>query len=513
MTSPADATSPASPLTARLVQLVRELRRHGITVGTSEVVDAAAVVVALGMDDRERLREGLAATMMRMAGQRSVFDQLFDIHFPAAVGGRAALLDPESPLPDDASPTEKAAHLRELLARALAEGDQAALDFLAVRTVEELGRLRNAASNGGWSAMQALDTLAPQTAIVAALRRARDAGDAEGGSGTGSAGSGDGSGASGGGGSGEGSGGGAGGGSAPGAPRAEHLSDRFDRDEIRAAVAAFRRAVETESTRRNVEVRGAERISRYGVRDPLERRPFLLTGRTDADEIRAVIAPLSRTLASRLAAKQRRHARGTIDIRRTLRASMSTGGVPIAPAWRRRVRGRPDLVLLCDMSGSVSGFSRFTMLLMQSLSGQFRRVRIFGFINVVDEITEQVAAAGLGEDVRDVVVATATMAAWHGNSDYGTALAEFVEHHLDAIGPRTTVLILGDARSNNTDPRPDALREIAAQAKHVAWLNPEPVAQWGSGDSVAPTYAEIVDMHECRNIEQLRLFVTRILPV
>ena len=484
------------PLGDRLIDLARALRRYGISVGTSEVADAAAAATALGVDDRERLRVGLAATMMRRSADRAVFDQLFDIHFPAAVGGRTG--DPEDPEPTDVSGArERAAALRDELADALARGDEEELDRLAARALAELGRLSNESSIGGWSANQAIERLAPQTAIAAALQRARDAGDVTGGSGEGS------------GGSGSGSGGASGGG---GSWRPEQLSDRYDRDEIRGRVAAFRRKVETEAARRNAEVRGRDRISRYGVRDPLERKDFLLTGKTEAAELQAVIGPLSRKLAAKLAARQRRHARGTIDIRRTLRAAMSTGGVPVRPAYKRRHRSRADIVLFCDMSGSVAGFSRFTMLLLQSLAGVFRRVRFIGFVNTCDDITELVRGSQIGEDISERVAREAQMTRWHSSSDYGAAFEDAVEHHLDAIGPRSTVLILGDARTNGTDPRVDALRELVSRAKHAAWLNPEPARMWDTGDSVARRYAEVVDMHEVRNIEQLRQFVSR-LPV
>ncbi len=518
MSSPADPGAPvapsgpgADPLTARLVTLARALRHHGVTTGTSEIVDAGQVARVLGLDDRERLREGVASAMMRRAGDRAVFDQLFDIHFPVGVGGRAAGED-DQPLPG-ASDRERAAALRDLLVDALARGDERELERLAARAVAELGALQNESTLGGYSASQALDRLAPQTAIAAALQRARDAGRDPGGSGAGSGGSG---GGGEGGVSGEqGSGGGSGFGGGPGVPmpRPEQLSDRFDRDEMRARVAAFRRRVETEAMRRNAEVRGTERISRYGVRDPLERKDFLLTGKTEAAELSAAIAPLSRKLAARLAARQKRASRGSVDIRKTLRRAMSTGGVPVRPAYRHRHRSRADIVLLCDMSGSVLGFSRFTMMLLQSISQQFRRVRFFGFINVTDEITELVQGASFGQDVRAEVAAQATLARWHGSSDYGTALADFADRYLDVVGPRTTVLILGDARTNGTDPQLEALRAIARQARHTAWLNPEPAAQWDTGDSVAGQYAQVVDMHECRNIDQLRLFVTRLLPV
>lgn len=478
------------------MDLARALRGHGVTVGTSEVTDAAAATTVIGLEDRERLRSGLAAAMMRRSADRAVFDQLFDIHFPAAVGARTgAAAEPEPT--DTAGSRERAAAIREDLVDALARGDDHELERLSARVVRELGRLSNESSMGGFSANQAIERLAPQTAIAAALQRARDAGEAAGGSGEGSGGSGSGGGGSSGGGS---------------DWRPERLSDRYDRDEIRARVGAFRRRVEAEAARRNAEVRGRERISRYGVRDPLERTDFLLTGKTEADRLQAAIAPLSRKLAAKLAARQRRHARGAIDIRRTLRAAMSTGGVPVRPVHRRRHRSRADIVLLCDMSGSVAGFSRFTMLLLQSLAGVFRRVRFIGFVNVCDDITDLVRDARVGEDISDRVAREATLTRWHGSSDYGSAFVDALEHHVDAIGPRSTVLILGDARTNGTDPQTTALRELLSRAAHAAWLNPEPVRQWDTGDSVASLYGQIVDMHEVRNIEQLRQFVSR-LPV
>jgi uncharacterized protein with von Willebrand factor type A (vWA) domain len=390
----------------------------------------------------------------------------------------------------------RAAALREELAAALAAADREALERLAARTVAELGRLPNDASTGSWSSAQALDLLAPQLAIAGAVLRMRDAADGIPG------GRGDGSGGSGGSGSGT-----------QGDPAGGGFADRFTRDELRAAVAEFRRRVEIESRRRNAEARGPERISRYAVRPPAEQTPFLLAGAAEVQELRSTITPLAKKLASRMAAKRRRAARGEIDIRKTLRRSMSTGGVPIRPALRRRSPHRPDLVLLCDLSSSVAGFSRFTILLMQAMAGQFRRIRIFGFVNVCDEVTDLVLSAPPGSDLTQTLGETARMTRWHRSSDYGSTFADFVDRYLDAVGPRSTVLILGDARTNNTEPRLDALAEIVARAKRVDWLNPESPSQWGAGDSVAHLYGQIVDMHECANAAQLRQFVMRLMPV
>ncbi|HSO01940.1 MAG TPA: hypothetical protein VLS46_05395, partial [Gaiellaceae bacterium] len=292
-------------LDSRLVGFARALRGHGVVVGTSEVVDAGAVTHVLGLDDRDRLREGLASALLRRAGQRQVFDDLYDVWFPAAVGDRTHGSAQAAPatLPERRARAEE---LREELARALAAGDERALDELAARVVAELGALANAATTGSFSAQQALDTLAPQTAIASALARLQDAGeDSPGGSGDGSGGSG---------GAGSGGSGPAGG---------SGFASRFTRDELRSGVAAFRRRVEVETRRRNAEARGAERISRYAVRAPADQTPFLLAGPDELDELRAAIAPLSRKLATRLAARRRRASRGSIDVRRTLRRSLS----------------------------------------------------------------------------------------------------------------------------------------------------------------------------------------------
>lgn len=485
----------STALDSRLVGFARALRGHGVVVGTSEVVDAGLAAQVLGLDDRERLREGLAAALLRRAGQRQVFDDLYDVWFPAALGDRdgVAAEAPPATLEDRRA---RAAELRDDLARALAAGDERALDELAVRVVAELGALANAATTGSYSAQQALDTLAPQTAIAGSLARMQDAAlDAPGGSGDGSGGSG-----------GTGSG-------VAGPASGQSFASRFTRDELRSEVTAFRRRVETETRRRNAEARGAERISRYAVRAPAEQTPFLLAGPAELEELRGAIQPLSRKLATRLAARRRRASRGSIDIRRTLRRSLSTGGIPIRPALQHAQPHRPDLVILCDLSSSVAGFSRFTILLVQALAAQFRRVRILGFVNRVDDLTDEVLGAPPGSDLSHAFDDLSRMTRWHRNSDYGAVFADVVENHLDAISHRSAVLILGDARSNHTDPQFDMLREISSRARAVAWLNPEPARMWSSGDSVALRYSEIVDMHECRNVAQLREFVSRLLPV
>ncbi|GGP32558.1 vWA domain-containing protein [Streptomyces melanogenes] len=445
----------------RVIELVRTLRTHGLRIGPGETVDAAAALEVLGLGDRERVREGLAAALLHHEGQRAVFDPVFDLYFPLRVGAPAASGD--------------TAELRERLAAALAANDQAALGQLAAEAVDSLGGYGASPGSDGFSAHQTLDRLRPQTLL--ARVRATLAQGAQG-------------------------------------SQAADFTDRLTDDEIRRRIEGFRQRVGTEARRRVAERRGADEIARRALRPTADRVDFLVAGRAQLDELRGSVHPLARKLATRLAARRRRAARGRIDLRRTLRGSLSTGGVPMRPVLRRRRPARPELVLLCDVSGSVAGFANFTMLLVQALHDQFSKVRVYAFVNRVDEVTgllRKGAAdpAGLG----DRIAGEAAVTGWHGSSDYGTSLGEFAERHLDAVGPRTAVFVLGDARTNMADPNLPALRRIAERARRVYWLNPEPASQWGTGDSAALAYAELVEMHVCRNAHQLGGLVARLLPV
>ncbi|MDQ0597138.1 uncharacterized protein with von Willebrand factor type A (vWA) domain [Streptomyces canus] len=449
----------STPVAERLTSLVAALRAHGIRVGTGETVDAAQAMAALGLADRELLREGLAATLLHGTAQRPVFDPVFDLYFPRGIGA------PEAG-------TTGRDDLRDRLAAALAANDQAMMARLAVEAVDGFGGYGSSPASDGWSSYQTLERLRPQTLLARVRADVRAQGGSSG------------------------------------------FADRLLDDEIRRRIESFRALVATEARRRVAERRDRDEIARRAVRPTADRVDFLFAGKAQLAELRRTVQPLARKLATRLAARRRRAARGTIDLRRTLRGSLSTGGVPMKPVLRRRRPARPELVLLCDVSGSVSGFSDFTMLLVQALHDQFSKVRVFAFVNRIDEVTGLLEhgaadAAGLGARIQS----EAALTGYHGSSDYGMALGEFAERYSDAVGPRTTVFVLGDARTNMSDPNLAAVRQISERARRVYWLNPEQHAQWGTGDSAAPEYAELVEMHECRNAKQLGTLVGRLLPI
>ena len=460
-------TTTTKGLPGRLVEFVGALRSKGIPAGTSETVDAAAIIEVLGMSRRAQLREGLASALVRRGGQREVFDQTFDIYFPASAGAPQAARDVD----DDFDLQD----LRDLLAKVLADDDSSALERVAEIAVDSLGAVGDGGSTtGGWSAYQTLERLQPQTLLIGALAIRQGNGRGNG--------------------SGEG----------------DRFADRLERDEVRQNIERFRTLVGSEARRRTAELRGRERVTRHAVRPSGDRIDFLSANQQQLQQLRLTVRPLSRKLATKLAAKRKRKNRGKIDIRRTLRRSMSTGGVPMRPVYANPHPSRPEIVLLCDVSGSVSGFSNFTMLLVQALSDQFSKIRVFAFVNAMAEVTDLVKYGA--DDLSGRIAREARLTKWHTSSDYGEAFGDFAADSLESIGPRTTVLILGDARNNNQDPNFGALHQISQRAKRTFWLNPEKAMRWGLGDSVATEYANVVDMYECCNTDQLTRFITRLLP-
>jgi uncharacterized protein with von Willebrand factor type A (vWA) domain len=196
-----------------------------------------------------------------------------------------------------------------------------------------------------------------------------------------------------------------------------------------------------------------------------------------------------------------------------VRTSLAYGGVPADPQFKPHKPHKPELVVLCDVSGSVASFAHFTLMLTHALRDQFSKVRAFAFIDTMDEVTRFFGPDSDLADIMSRVLHEADLVWLDGHSDYGHAFEVFEERYPDAITPRTSLLILGDGRTNHRHAGGPTLRRLAAMARHTYWLNPEPMGQWGSGDSAVTTYQPLVDdMVECRNAAQLTEFVQRILP-
>ncbi|MDT5013131.1 MAG: uncharacterized protein QOH57_4748 [Mycobacterium sp.] len=457
-----------------LVGFVEALRGQGISVGPSETVDAGRVMSVLGLGDREVLREGIACAVLRRPDHRDAYDAMFDLWFPAALGARAVELiddDDDPGLPDDIEALR--AQLVELLSAQDDPGSgDAQLEAMVARIVEAYGRY-NSSRGPSYSSYQALKAMALdqlEARLLAGLL----------------------------------------------APYGEEPTPT--QEQIAKAIASqrisqIRKMVEAETKRRTAEQLGRDHVTMYGIPQLSENVEFLRASGEQLRQMRRVVAPLARTLATRLAARRRRSRAGQIDLRKTLRKSMSTGGVPIEVVMRKPRPARPELVVLCDVSGSVAGFSHFTLLLVHALSQQFSRVRVFAFIDTTDEVTHLFGpdadlALAIQQITRESGVYTRD-----GHSDYGHAFASFTDKYPTVLSPRSSLLVLGDGRNNYRNPETDLLHRMVTESRHAHWLNPEPKHLWGSGDSAVPRYQDVITMHECRSAKQLAAVIDGLLPV
>ena len=193
---------------------------------------------------------------------------------------------------------------------------------------------------------------------------------------------------------------------------------------------------------------------------------------------------------------------------KTLRKGAAHDGLLFEPAWKSVRKDRPALIALCDISGSVSAYARFLLLFLYSLSDVLPRVRSFVFIDGIDEVSRFFEGE---EDIVQAIhrVNTEADVVWvDGHSDYGHAFEVFHNKWGKEIGPKTTVIILGDARNNYHASQSWVIKEIRHRARHVYWLNPEPRSYWDTGDSIVGEYGTHCDgVFECRNLRQLEGFV------
>ena len=462
-----------TPLVAHLTDFVDELRRRGIVVGPSALIDAASAMEVLDLLERSRLREGLATTLLVDNSHRGVFDRAFDLWFPVGAGMRTVTED----LPRDEEGALDVEAVRDALAEMLADDAAASdgrLEQAIAMIVDELGRY-GSTKGEAFSAYQAISAVSPQTLIAKIAAAMAGDGDGEG-----------------------------------GRPGTEPLY----RQAARQKAADLRAAVERETQRRMADRNGRDKVGAYAVPPLPENVNFLSAGAKEQVEIRKTIEPLARLLAAKLETRRRRAHRGAVDVRKTLRASMSTGGVPIELSHRKPRPGRPELIIICDVSGSVAGFSQFTLRLVYALRQQFSKVRVFAFVDTVDEVTEffDHGEEDFGAAMHHMI-STARISTRDGHSDYGNMLAGFVGDYAETLTHRGALLVLGDGRNNYHDAHVDALAELVDRARHAYWLNPEAKEHWGTGDSAATDYAEVIDMFECRNATQLGTVIADLLPI
>jgi hypothetical protein len=289
------------------------------------------------------------------------------------------------------------------------------------------------------------------------------------------------------------------------------LEQRLAKDEMQHRMEQFKQEIEAEIRRRLVADRGAEAMAKT-LRKPLpEDVEFMHASRDEMQNLKKALYPLTRKLAARLARKRRHGRKGPLDFRNTVRHSLTYGGVPAEPKFKYPRPAKPELMVVADISGSVAAFARFTLMLVYAIQGQFSKVRSFVFIDGLDEVTDYFKST---EDITEAIqrVNTEADVVWvDGHSDYGHAFEVFWEKYGKDVGPKTTVLLLGDARNNYHAAQSWVVKEMRQRARHVYWLNPEPRSYWNTGDSIVGEYGAHTDgVYECRNLRQLEAFVEKL---
>jgi uncharacterized protein with von Willebrand factor type A (vWA) domain len=480
MGSPGTPAAEPGGLAGHLDGFVRAVRETGIPVGISQAVDAAEVLTVVDLLDREQLRHGLGAVLLQRAAQRPAFDVLFDLWWPLTDRPAAwsdgtgdgdgdgadedgATQDGHPPIGD---PRAVAEALRAELLRLLLTGDDEALRRFARLAVDQLGKGAPSPAGQSFFSYRVLRALSPDTLVAALLDGLLGGGERGG------------------------------------------LAEQVARQTVKERLAAFRTAVENEVRRRTAAEKGREKVARTAVRPLADQIDFLRAQQADLAELRRTVTPLARRLAARLSARRRLGREGRLDFRRTVRASLATGGMPLVTHHRPRAVHKPELVVLCDVSGSVAGFSHFTLMLTQALREHFTGVRAFAFVDSTDEVTRFFSP---GVDVVDAIARIgreADVVGFDGHSDYGNAFEVFAERWPAAVGPKTSLLVLGDGRTNHRQPGLPTLADLVRRSRTAHWLNPEPRRLWGSGDSAADRYREVIPMVEVRTAAQLADFVT-----
>jgi uncharacterized protein with von Willebrand factor type A (vWA) domain len=435
---------------ARMLELADELRREDMKVGTSELLDAFAALREVPWTDEEDFREALAATLAKSQEDRRTFELVFDRFFFRSVEREAVQRGLSEERFQGAGDRLDLDDLRERIRAAIRGGSDGEMRDMARLAIAAFGR------QGEGSGVIGVD--------VQRIRRTLDlraTSEAEAAADLGSV------------------------------PR-ERLRE-FERDLRRELERAL-----IERTRSFPPSRPLRDFERALPSGPLQ----------DLAAVHRVVAQLKRRLASQGAEQRGRRRSAVVDVRRTMRASLETGGVPLRLKHRPRRPRRPELYVLCDVSTSVTSASVFFLSVLHALHDSFRKLRSFVFVERISEVTDVFERESSFAAVSRAIATDAGVADVSGYTDYGRVWLEFLEQVADDLHPRSTVIVLGDARTNGREPYSRAFAALAERAGRTFWINPEPKLYWNYGDSVMSVYEPFCDgVFECWTTKQLEGFV------
>ena len=468
-----------------------ELRNAGLPVSLTENLDAMEAIMHIPLEDREAFKYALGATLVKNHAHWRSFETVFEVYFSLRgpeyniAEGSEGNADMDEFMRqmqqlqgqgegkgggsmDGLTPEE----LMQILMNALMNGDQAMMRALAKQAVQRFAGMEPGRPVGGtYYLYRTLRNLDLDGMMDKLMEQSRQQVGGE----------------------------------------LTNLEERLERDEYQDRIEKFKQEVEAEIRRRLVADRGAEAMAKT-LRKPLpEDVEFMHASRDEMAHLKKALQPLTRKLAARLARKRRHGRKGPLDFRNTVRHSLAYGGVPAEPKFKYPRPAKPELIVVADISGSVAAFARFTLMLVYAISNQFSKVRAFVFIDGIDEVTDYFKKT---EDISEAIhrINTEADVIWvDGHSDYGHAFEVFWDKWGNEINPKSTIMLLGDARNNYHASQAWVIKEMKQKARKVYWLNPEPKSYWDTGDSIVGEYGTHTDgVFECRNLRQLEAFVEKL---
>jgi len=417
-----------------LTGFVRALRAAGAEASTSEAIDAARTVALVGFDDRATLKAALGVVLAKSEDEKQIHDQVFDLYFGLPMPARHTS---EVDRPDAVRTGDTAVDALLDLATLQADGQPGdALRIALARAATRVGvdEIRFA-TQSSYFARQMMEALGI-------------------------------------------------------APLEARLAQRMVESGPEAEVEAQQLTLARDTLLRQARALVQQRFALFGqpatdafLNEVVVTRTIGRMAPAELERMKAAVTRMARKLAARHSRQQRITLHGQLDLRRTMRANAGHDGVPVTLVWKHRRRDKPRIVVVCDVSGSVAAHVRFLLLFLYALHDAVGDLRSFAFSNRLKDV-----AAPLESLPFDDAIALILKEVGNGSTDYGQAWVDLHDRHWDAIDRRTTVIVLGDGRSNGADPRLDLFAELAGRAKRVVWLCPELPGRWGTGDSAMLRY-------------------------
>ncbi len=432
-----------------LRRFLQVARGAGLRVSAAEGIDAARAVDVIGYGDRAALKDTLGLVLAKTPDEKALYHEAFELYFKhEALSGND--VEEATPQPGDG----------DSLSRLLTEDDRAGL----ATAMEAAGR-ESGVENIRFFTQKNLYTR--RILVRMGLHAVEDeveslrAGETP-----------------------------------PGMARAALLEERLAslreavRDLVERNMLLYARG-ETEAYRE--ELLKSARLSN------IERR--------DMERMRVLVRQMAKKLATRYAKTRRRRLRGQLDVRRTLRKNMGWGGIPFVTVWKQKRIEKPRVMVLCDVSGSVAAMSQFLLMFLYALNEALSDIRSFAYSGSLIEVSDILEKQPVEQAIEKILEAIG-----FGSSNYGNAFADFEEGWMKFVTNKTTLIILGDARGNNNDPRTEILARLSQRSKRIIWLNPEYPTMWGTGDSDMRRYAPFCNLlMECSTLRHLERAISGIL--